>query len=385
MSTTPTTLTNPTATTITTPTYTPPGGLSPQAQQLNSLTNELNVTTPGAVISPSQADTSSAKLAPIVSNMQNNQAQNIQNTQNSLQQSSGLDTLTSQYSNLVPAFQMFLADQNLSSKYMNNVNPNLYANPNVMSSAMSNPDNVLGIADPNLASAAALSSAVTPTPPPGGGFAGFSDPTSAYNAASVPIQGVNDILNLLQSAINTQTGKISSAMGTYDTTYGNTEDILANLQKALETQASTSSTSVEGSKAQADSLFDGILDQLGPNATPSDVWSYINVHDTALRGQGVDVDELWALQKDLANKNVASISTGKVKAPNPKDKVNAKGQTIGWTLSNGKFIDASQYQGIFGIGKPAGVFVDLSTNTVYVAETSADVAEAQQNGYYQLQ
>jgi len=53
--------------------------------------------------------------------------------------------------------------------------------------------------------------------------------------------------------------------------------------------------------------------------TPDNVWSYLNTHDAALRAQGADMDGLWALQKNLADKNVISTSTGRVALPKTKD------------------------------------------------------------------
>jgi hypothetical protein len=321
--------------------------LTPQAQQMQGLINSITAMPAGQVPSQAVAQPVQQQAVSTLTGMENNQQANQQNVQNTLNQQT-ISPLMQQYSNLIPAFQMYQADQNLAQKYMNNMNPNIYANQGVMSSAMSNPANVLGIQDPYLGSAASIINSIVP--PSTGGFAGYSDPQSAIAASNVPISSVPQMLNLVQNAITGQTTRNNAAMSGYEGNYSNTMSGLQTLIGYLSNQQTANkdaSGNTIGSIQQAGATFDDIINQVqqakGGQATENDIWNYINEHDSALRAQGVNVDELWALHKQLAQKvgTGGAISGGKTATSFQSKKIGSgtDAVTVNFNPKTGKYYD----------------------------------------------
>src|ERR1035437_9190387 len=89
--------------------------LTPQASQMQSLVNSITAMPAGSAPSPQQAQ--SAAL-PAYNTMEANQGQNQANVQQQLTDQT-ISPLMKQYSDMIPAFQMYQADQNLAGKYMN--------------------------------------------------------------------------------------------------------------------------------------------------------------------------------------------------------------------------------------------------------------------------
>ena len=214
--------------------------LTPQASQMQSLINSITSMPAGSAPSPQAVSSAQATALPAYNSMQSNQGQNQQNVQQQLTQQT-VSPLMQQYSSYIPAFQMYQADTQLAQKYMNNTNPNIYANSGVMNSAMSNPANVQGIADPYMADPASIAASIIPAPAAGGGFAGYSDPQSAIAASNVPIQGVQTMLNTLNDAINSQTGRVNTAMSGYNANYGSTMNAMGQLVNYLSSQGGVGS------------------------------------------------------------------------------------------------------------------------------------------------
>ena len=337
--------------------------LTPQAQQMQSLINSITAMPAGSAPSPQAAQPVQQQAVSTLTGMENNQQSNQANVQNTLNQQT-ISPLMQQYQSYLPAFQMYMADQNLAGKYMNGTNPNPYANPNIMSSAQQNPANVLGINDPYLGSAASIINSIVP--PATGGFTGYSDPQSAIAASNVPINSVPQMLNLVQNAITGQVGRNNSAMTGYEGNYSNTMSglqTLINYLSGVSTGNKDASGNAVGSTQQAGATFDDIINQVqatkGGQATENDVWNYINEHDSALRAQGINVDELWKLHKDLAAKvgTGGTISGGKTATSFQSKKIGTgeNAVTVNFNPKTGKYYDPNhagfyphQYSLLFG-------------------------------------
>lgn len=282
--------------------YTPTAGNTPAAQALTGLTNTLN-SLPSGVVNPQTASSAAQSLTPTLSNMQGNEQSNIQSAQNTLTQQA-VSPLMQQYSSYLPAFEMYLHDQNIAGKYMGNTNPNMYSNPQAMAQGAQNPSNVLGIQDPYLANAATIASSVTPSPVVGGGFAGFSSPGSAINASQVPIQGVSTMLNTLNDVINSQSGRVSNAVGGYQKNYEGLTGQIGSLINSLNTQGSAGvALTTPGTKQNAAATYQtakqdyiNTLQGTGNKPTWDGLWWYMEANKRAWEGQGVDIGEMYHLQ-----------------------------------------------------------------------------------------
>jgi len=73
--------------------------------------------------------------------------------------------------------------------------------------------------------------------------------------------------------------------------------MLSTVANALNQIYQEQASQVGGTPAQTGQVFSAILDQLGPNATPDNVWSYLNTHDAALRAQGADMTDFGITEK----------------------------------------------------------------------------------------
>jgi hypothetical protein len=338
-------------------TYTSQYGNTRQGQQLQSLTGLLakSENVPQQVAQP-QAQA-----------MQFAQGEQpyVKQQQQSLTQQSGIPQLQGQQADMGKIFQMYLADQSLSQKY---ASPQLKGTTSPIYGADLQPNssqytgNASSVPNPYLASPQDLVNTVTQ--PSGQGFQGFSSPGLNSTAMEQVPNGAANIINLLQSAIGSEQGLVGTQLGQAQGNYESTANLLSTIANAISNsyqsqQALTTAPSgyQRGSPQDASYQFDSILSQLGANASPQDVWNYLNTHQTALKLQGVNTDALWALQKDMADKGVTSTATGKVKAANTA-KVPKKNTQGEWVMPNGSVL--KEPFNVMGFAPLGGQKVDVA-------------------------
>lgn len=345
--------------------YTPPGGNTPQAQATSSLQQTLNQVQGFAPNSPAgQAQGTAMTFA-------NQEPQQVAQAQQSLSQQAGIPNLQNSQQNLGQIFSMYLADQNLSQKYagstLQSQNSPLYNNSNLT------PQNMQGLfsgytggpQNPYLASPTAIVNALSQ--PSGQGFQGFTTPSGITSSIGEVPSAATNMINMLQGIIGNEQGLVSNKVGDYTKAYESQANLLNTIASLLgqqeqykQTLAQQKSTSgiggtAPGSAAEAGSLFNQIVDQVqsakGGAATEKDVWDYINQHDSALRDQGVNVNELWRLQKQMKDKvGQGGAISGGTKTP----KTTGKGGTtednaIAALRGFGDFM-GSYYKGTMDLG-----------------------------------
>lgn len=314
--------------------YTPTYGNTTPIQGLNSLDTALSQIT-GAATPQVQQAYSAAQGGALQMQGGENQYANQQQQQATQQL---VNPLYSQMGNIGQMFQLYLADQGLAQKYQNitggtgSVSP--YQDPALLASAQAGgqqlgAQNAADIAQvsqmttPQQAGSTLAAPVQTTGQAPNPYLASPSDIiASAANAPQAPgvttaemaqpISGGIDMLSLINSLIGQQQGVAKDVTTQNVAQYQDKANVLQSLANLLGGELSNratmsqNATTIPGTTQQAGSVFQSIIDQLqkdkGNQATENDVWNYINQHDSALRAQGVNVDELWKLHKDLASK-----------------------------------------------------------------------------------
>jgi len=348
-------------------TYTSPYGSTQPGQNLQQLTSTLgNITSTPPAQLPNVSQQQSNNATANAANFASQYPAYMQKTTNQLTQQSGIPGLQNQQSNLASVFPLWLADQGLASKYASqqvlgsSTSPAYGATPTNQSQA---PDNAgyTGPANPYLNAPQDIINAVTP--PTRQGFQGFSSPFMATSTmGNVPSAGMNEY-NLLTQLLGQEQGLVGKQANLAGGNYQSASNMLSTVANALSKIYQDQSAQAGAVPAQTGQVFSAILDQLGPNATPDNVWSYLNTHDAALRAQGADIDSLWALQKDMADKNVISTATGRVSIPKtqiPKAKQDQSGNIVSWTLPTGRVLTKAS-PSVFGIQLWGGQPLDVTT------------------------
>lgn len=306
-------------------TITPSGGYTPQAQAQASLTDVL-----GQIQGMAKASTSdpASNVQGVFSDAASSALPGqVQQATQQLTQQAGIPNMQNQQGDLGKIFQMYLADQNLSQKYsspqLNSPNSPVYS-----SGLQNNPQAIQGLfagyqnqgTNPYLASPTAIINALSQ--PSGQGFQGFSSPGANTAAISQVPSAAKATIAGLQDLISNEKTLVNSKVEDYTTGYQKIMDHIGQLlgQGATKAYTSAQPDTSPGSLSNAGSTFNDIVTQVqaakGGEATEYDVWNYINQHAGALKDQGVDVNELWRLQKDMATKSGKGglISGGKTKA-----------------------------------------------------------------------
>jgi hypothetical protein len=242
----------------------------------------------------------------------------VQQAQQQLTQQAGIPQLQNQQADLGKIFQMYLSDQNLSQKYsdssLSTPNSPLYNNPSLTAQPIQGlfSGYQSQVKNPYLASPESIINAVTQ--PAGQGFQGFTTPGGVTASMGAAPGAAQSVISTLQGLIDTQKSLVSQKTGDYTTAYETQAGLLNTLAQLAgqnaQSQASAKASGVggfaQGSTGEAGNLFNTIVDSVqsakGGAATEQDVWDYINQHATALADQGVNVKELWKLQKDMATK-----------------------------------------------------------------------------------
>lgn len=295
----------------TTQTYTPAGGLTPQAQALQGQQDILSQIT--GMAKNAGSDPTSAIQGAFSNAAAAAQPAQVQQATQQLTQQAGIPALQNQQGDLGKIFQMYLSDNNLSQKYSSPslgtpnsqmYNSGLQNSPQAMQGLFAGYQNQ--VANPYLASPTAIVNALSQ--PSGQGFQGFSTPTGNTGAMTQVPTAANSLISGLQGLISNETSLVNSKAQDYTTGYQNIMNGIGNLLGIRATDAFNSSrNAAPGSLANAGSTFNDIVTQVqaakNGQATEKDVWDYLNQHAGALKDQGVDVNELWKLHKDMASKS----------------------------------------------------------------------------------
>ena len=317
--------------------YTPPQGNTQQGQALASLQKLLNSIS-GVPASPLSDAAASAQGN--YGAMAANQNQYANQVQQQNTNAAGIPQLMGQYGDLSKIYELYLHDGGMAQKYSQtggtgNVSP--YQNPALLAASgqaggqmqtgntadmtnvgqMTTPQQpnavfggggppvsqISGAANPYLGSAADIIASTANSP---------QAPALTTAETAQPLNAGTNMLDLINSLIGTEQGVASNAtttdMAKYSDKMGLEGTIATMLGNALSTQMSNTANaaSLPGTKQNAGSVFNQITDQVqaekAGKATEQDIWNYINQHDAALRDQGVNVDELWKLHKDLFKK-----------------------------------------------------------------------------------
>ncbi len=346
--------------------------MTPQGQATNSLQDVLSQIT--GMAQQAQQDPSTAVSNQVTQAANTLAPAQTQNITNQLTQQSGIPQLQGDQQNLGQIFGMYLADQNLASKYASPQltsgtppvwNSGLQANPQ-QAAGLGNPNNPYSsIKDPYLASPAAIIAAIMGNQ----SYSGAQTPGQNTSAMQAVPSSAQSVIGSIGGLINSQQGLVNTGIQNYQTQYQNIMNTLNNaLTQTSEnafSQANNLSTK-PGSLANAGSVFDDIVNQVqaakGGSATEYDIWSYINQHAGALKDQGVNVNELWKLHKDMASKvgKGGLISGGKTKSASATTKYQLKklpdGTMANFDPNTGKLTDPK-----------TGKALDVSSQQVDVA------------------
>ncbi len=298
--------------------YTPPGGLTPQAQSTQTFYNALQGITGMTPSAMSQSDLQSGQNQAMAQSLSlgANQGQAMQNAKTQLSQQAGVPALQNQFGDLSGAFQMWLADQNLAQKYSSGQNTNPWDNAGLVAAGNGNP--YMAPAEQIINSTQTQNS-------------GFTSPSLTTTAMGAPMYATTNFLNLLNSAITGQTNLVNTNLNTYSNNYAGAMDALGKVadmfgnERNRQLTANQNAATTPGTVQNAGSVFNGIIDQLhtqlGNAVTEYDIWKYLNEHQGALEAQGVNMNELWKLHKQLADKvgTGGVISGGKATTQQQKD------------------------------------------------------------------
>lgn len=277
--------------------------------------------------------------------LQANQPQYMQQEQQNIGESLGIPQLQGQYGNFDQLFQLYLHDNSMAQKYgtstggTGSMNP--YADPQLLAASLSGGQQ---LQKGNQSDQQAISQMTTPNQPViaeantgNGQISGTptaSQVTNPYLGSSQsildsvanapqapslttaqmaqPLNAGRNLLSLLNTLLGAEQGIQSQKLDLAGQNYKGILDAITSAAglagQEIQNRRTDSQNAVNmpGTMQQAGAVFQSIIDQLhkdkGNQVTENDIWNYINQHDAALRAQGVNVDELWKLHKDLADK-----------------------------------------------------------------------------------
>lgn len=196
--------------------YTPPGGLTPQAQSTQTFYNALQGITGMTPSAMSQSDLQSGQNQAMAQSLSlgANQGQAMQNAKTQLSQQAGVPALQNQFGDLSGAFQMWLADQNLAQKYSSGQNTNPWDNAGLVAAGNGNP--YMAPAEQIINSTQTQNS-------------GFTSPSLTTAAMGAPMYATTNFLNLLNAAIIGQQGVVNNNLNTYSNNYAGAMDALGKV------------------------------------------------------------------------------------------------------------------------------------------------------------
>jgi hypothetical protein len=152
----------------------------------------------------------------------------------------------------------------------------------------------------------------------GQGFQGFTNPTYAAEARTQDLSNVSGTMKAIQDLIGNNWTAAQNASNQTDTNQLAKIEALMSLANYYQSGATAKASAsgggggggtgaTTGSTNQAGGTYDDIVTNVqkakSGKATNTDVWNYINQHSGALKDQGVDVGELWKLQKEASDKS----------------------------------------------------------------------------------
>lgn len=387
-------------------TYTSSFGNTPQGNAMQSLYGSM-ASIKGVAPNPTAAagmqDTMQA------ANMQANTPNFQQNLQNSQSQQAQLPQMTQNAADEAKMYELFAHDQGLANKY---TRPDFQNTPGQTTGGVQGVASTQQPGDVNTFGNVGVPNSAILTPESlNQGFQGFTTPGAVNSAMGIEGGQITSALDLLNKALQYQSGQVSnnvstgmgnyasiinalSGMGSllgnigqqeYQSSQGNKQittlnghDVLIDTQSGqilkdygIHTTSGKTGYDV-GSTQEAGSLFENIINQLqsekGGQATEQDVWNYINQNDSALRAQGINVDTLWKLHKDLATKTgpQGQISGGTV---NVAKNTTTKAATTSSKKSNWQRKTDTQSRGLLGtlLGNPKTdyLFNPTTATTIY--------------------
>lgn len=326
--------------------YTPQSGNTAPGSQLENLRRVLASITTLPMGNMSTPDVTNAYTAAQggALDMGSNQQDYVRKITQDLTQQAGIPQLQSQYGDLSKIYDLYLHDGNMAQKYAatggtGNVSP--YANPALLAASgtaggemqsgnqadMATVSNMTTPQQPGATIATpsnpigTIGGSAVPAPNPylGSTFDIIASTANAPQAPSLttaetaqPLNAGTNMMDLINSLIGTEQGVVSGQANLTAQNYQSKMDTLQKIADILGGElgarrtAGSAASGTPGTRENAGSIFNQIVDQVqaekSGKATEQDIWNYINQHDAALRDQGVNVDELWKLHKDLANK-----------------------------------------------------------------------------------
>lgn len=247
---------------------TPASGYTPQGQSVQSLQQVLSQIS--GMAQQSQQDPSTAVQNQFTTAANAAQPGQIQQATQQLTQQSGIPALQGQQQNLGQIFGLYLADQNLASKYANpslaTANSPIYGNNSLTPQQGANS---MGINDPYLSSPAALVNAIMGNQTQGQGFQGFTTPGQNTAAISAVPSSAASLIGTLQGAINSQQGLVNTGVSNYTNQY---QTIMDTLGSILGNQAATSFSQAQpGSAVSVQSSLNNVKKDVNSGMTFTDL------------------------------------------------------------------------------------------------------------------
>lgn len=245
----------------TTQTYTPAGGLTPQAQALQGQQDILSQIT--GMAKNAGSDPTSAIQGAFSNAAAAAQPAQVQQATQQLTQQAGIPALQNQQGDLGKIFQMYLSDNNLSQKYSSPslgtpnsqmYNSGLQNSPQAMQGLFAGYQNQ--VANPYLASPTAIVNALSQ--PSGQGFQGFSTPTGNTGAMTQVPTAANSLISGLQGLISNETSLVNSKAQDYTTGYQNIMNGIGNL---LGNQATTAFAQTQPGTPAANQKLENSIQQ----------------------------------------------------------------------------------------------------------------------------
>lgn len=374
-------------------TYTPPGGLTPQAQATTGLQSALSAVqqlSQQAGVDPSSAVQSTFNNAANAQLPAQTQQVNAQ-----LTQQSGIPNLQNQQNNLGQIFSMYLADQNLSQKYSS---PTLNSpNSLVYNSGLQNKSQpITGLfsgyqnqgTNPYLASPTDIINALSQ--PQGQGFQGFVSPSQDTSAIGVVPSSAQGLISMLGGDVSTEQGIVNQKLGDYQTGYQNIMGQLGNLlgnQAEASFQQSAPGTPAANQKLESSIQQDvkngmtlqQVLLKYRAQTDPNSIYGIYNtIHATDKVGSKGSSG--WGTAKESADQLASMGITGApvTQAANAqKTSYQAKklpnGDLANYDPKTGKYYDPN-----------TGKQLNISSSEMQAAQSTANIAQKMMDSYQNM-
>ena len=333
---------------------------TPQGQALTGLQSTLNQITGMAQQAPQDPTVGIENAVTSAGNTAQPAA--VQNARSTLFNESGIPSLMNQQNNLGQIFQMYLADQGMAQQYssptLNSGTSPIYGNSslNTQGSAIANQGTPNTFNDPYLSGPTAMVNAIMGQPNANGQytFQGFNTPSENTSEANVVPTDATTLINSLTGMINSQQANVNTDVGNYTTGYNNIMNQLNTVLGQQSENAFGSGVNSVGSAQSAATDYATIQEDYisslpaGTTPTPDGLYDYIQKEAPILKGEGIDLSEVYNLQGQIRNEiggdgdlqSLSSKSPKKVSASDYSSTPNVstaggKETTTGWTAKVG--------------------------------------------------